>query len=92
MKSLVCFSMAGLLLASVAAFAESGKEAPGKRDKNWGEVTRDSIKGGFAQGAHASDPSDDGHGPGTADEPRAGLANAGGKKGDLSNTMDALGL
>ncbi|MCB1908974.1 MAG: hypothetical protein KDH15_16530 [Rhodocyclaceae bacterium] len=42
---------------------------------NWGKLTMETIQGGFAQGPHASDPSGDGFGPGTADEPRAGLAN-----------------
>ena len=45
-------------------------------DCNWGKLTMESIVGkGFDQGRHASDPSGDGHGPGTLDEPRAGLAN-----------------
>jgi hypothetical protein len=52
---------------------------------NWGELTADSIAAGFPQGAHSSDPSGDGHGPGTVDEPRDGLANVVGK-GDLEAT------
>lgn len=42
---------------------------------NWGRLTMETISNGFEQGPHASDPSGDGHGPGTADEPRTGLAN-----------------
>ena len=43
---------------------------------NWGRLTMDAIvNNNFNQGRHSSDPSGDGHGPGTADEPRAGLAN-----------------
>jgi len=42
---------------------------------NWGRLTMESIQAGFNQGGHSSDPSGDGHGPGTIDEPRAGLAN-----------------
>jgi hypothetical protein len=42
---------------------------------NWGQLTMEAIGNGFPQGPHSSDPSGDGHGPGTADEPRAGLAN-----------------
>ncbi|WP_020682369.1 hypothetical protein [Marinobacterium rhizophilum] len=42
---------------------------------NWGKLTMESIQNGFEQGPHSADPSGDGHGPGTADEPRAGLAN-----------------
>ena len=42
---------------------------------NWGQLTSESVSEGFDQGGHSSDPSDDGHGPGTLDEPRAGLAN-----------------
>lgn len=42
---------------------------------NWGKLTMESIQGGFPQGEHSSDPSGDGFGPGTLDEPRVGLAN-----------------
>jgi len=42
---------------------------------NWGKLTMQSIQNGFDQGAHSADPSGDGFGPGTADEPRQGLAN-----------------
>lgn len=56
---------------------------------NWGELTSASIAGGFEQGPHASDPSGDGHGPGTADEPRAGLANVV-ERGDLAATCEFI--
>ncbi|MGP8307910.1 hypothetical protein [Vibrio sp. YIC-376] len=43
---------------------------------NWGTLTMEAIKDtDFEQGSHSADPSGDGHGPGTADEPRRGLAN-----------------
>jgi hypothetical protein len=43
---------------------------------NWGKLTMEAItENDFDQGPHSSDPSGDGHGPGTADEPRKGLAN-----------------
>lgn len=83
--------VASFLLAPIAASA-GGENAPGQRENNFGEVTSGAISGGFDQGAHASDPSGDGQGPGTSDEPRDGLANAGGTRGSLSGTMDALGL
>lgn len=56
---------------------------------NWGELTASSIAAGFGQGAHASDPSGDGHGPGTADEPRAGLANVA-EQGNLQATCELI--
>lgn len=92
MKNHISLALAGILLAGTVASAASHKEPPGQRDTNWGERTSSSIADGFDQGGHASDPSGDGKGPGSSDEPRDGLANAGGEKGDLSNTMDALGL
>lgn len=92
MNKIIGIVVLGALVSGTVAVADSGKEPPGQRDTNWGETTRDAIGGGFDQGGHASDPSGDGQGPGTADEPRSGLANAGGKRGDLSNTMDALGF
>lgn len=79
------------LTASLGTAALAAGHAPGQRDTNWGEATRDAIAGGFDQGGHAADPSGDGHGPGTADEPRSGLANVA-ERGNLSATMDALGF
>lgn len=83
-------AMAALLISSGAAFAAGHKEAPGQKENNWGELTSGAIQGGFDQGAHASDPSGDGHGPGTADEPRAGLANATGARGNMGATIDFI--
>ena len=60
------------MVASVGIGATASAGAP---ECNWGRLTADSIRGGFNQGPHASDPSGDGHGPGTLDEPRLGLAN-----------------
>ena len=91
MKKLLMIITA-LAVCSTAAFAESGKEAPGQRDGgNWGQATSGAISGGWDQGGHASDPSGDGKGKGDTDQPRSGLANVG-DRGDLSGTMDALGL
>lgn len=70
---LVQLSFIGLFL-SVSA-AQAGPPVTLSVDCNWGKLTMESIAGGFEQGKHASDPSGDGHGPGTVDEPRAGLAN-----------------
>ena len=56
---------------------------------NWGKLTMEAIAGGFPQGPHSSDPSGDGHGPGTADEPRKGLANVV-NRGDLQATCEFI--
>lgn len=56
---------------------------------NWGKLTSGAIADGFDQGTHASDPSGDGHGPSTADEPRAGLANVV-NRGDLEATCELI--
>ena len=56
---------------------------------NWGQLTAGAIASGFPQGAHSSDPSGDGHGPGTADEPRVGLANVV-NGGDLNATCELI--
>lgn len=58
-------------------------------DCNWGRLTADAIAGGFDQGPHSSDPSGDGHGPGTVDEPRAGLANVV-ERGNLNATCEFI--
>lgn len=75
------FSFAGLML-----FASAAQSNPPittvSVECNWGKLTMEAIGNGFEQGPHASDPSGDGHGRGTADEPRAGLANVLGQ-GDL---------
>jgi len=56
---------------------------------NWGQVTAAAVADDFDQGGHASDPSGDGHGPGTNDEPRAGLANVV-EQGNLNATCELL--
>ncbi|GGO77263.1 hypothetical protein GCM10011348_06380 [Marinobacterium nitratireducens] len=57
---------------------------------NWGTLTMESILDlDFDQGGHSSDPSGDGHGPGTADEPRAGLANVL-ERGNLQATCEFI--
>lgn len=80
------------LVAVLAALGLAGAAVPasaGPPSCNWGRLTATSIAGGFPQGPHASDPSDDGHGPGTADEPRAGLANVV-QRGDLHATCELI--
>jgi hypothetical protein len=73
--------MRGLSLAVVGLFflGSAASGAPPVTtmtiECNWGKLTMEQIQKGFDQGGHASDPSGDGHGPGTADEPRVGLAN-----------------
>ena len=52
-------------------------------------LTKSAIAAGFPQGSHSSDPSGDGHGPGTADEPRVGLANVV-AQGDLNATCELI--
>ena len=69
---------------------------PPSPSDNLGALTKYAIQEtDFDQGKHASDPSGDGHGPGTVDEPRTGLANIFGL-GNLQATIDfianALGL
>ena len=80
-----------LAVGAVAVVAAIGFGSAASADPgcNWGSLTADSIAHGFPQGPHASDPSGDGHGPGTADEPRAGLANVV-ERGNLSATCDLL--
>lgn len=56
---------------------------------NWGTLTMETIADGFDQGGHSSDPSGDGHGPGTSDEPRAGLANVI-ERGNLEATCEFI--
>jgi len=66
--------IACFLIASSAAVADPPVTTMSV-ECNWGKLTMESIQQGFEQGTHSSDPSADGHGPGTLDEPRAGLAN-----------------
>ena len=60
-----------------------------KPDCNWGQLTSEAIGNGFPQGNHSSDPSGDGHGPDTADEPRAGLGNVV-EQGNLEATCEFI--
>ena len=53
---------------------------------NWGELTSSNTAD---LGAHASDPSGDGTGPGDADVPRAGLANVV-DQGNLQATCELI--
>ena len=76
-------------ITAVVTIPAMGSASAGKPTCNWGQVTAAAIADGFDQGGHASDPSGDGHGPGTADEPRAGLANVV-ARGDLNATCEAL--
>ena len=89
MKKSGLFACAFLIVSVVPAIAGGGKPAPGQLENNWGEVTSREIQKGFGQGAHSSDPSGDGHGPGTADEPRAGLANVV-ERGNLAATTELI--
>lgn len=73
-------AMVGLLASPAAA------ERPAC---NWGRLTAAAVTSGFDQGPHASDPSGDGHGPGTADEPRAGLGNVV-EQGNLTATCELI--
>lgn len=57
---------------------------------NWGTLTMETIKEkDFDQGGHSADPSGDGHGPGTVDEPRKGLANVV-EQGNLQYTCQLI--
>jgi hypothetical protein len=69
-------------VAASAFFAASAQATPPisvenvSVECNWGTLTLEAAKeDGKAHGKHAADPSGDGHGPGTLDEPRVGLAN-----------------
>jgi len=68
-----------IIISAAMLFAGSALAGPPvsalKVECNWGTLTMESIQAGFEQGPHSADPSGDGHGPGTADEPRTGLAN-----------------
>ncbi|MCB1894992.1 MAG: hypothetical protein H6945_16485 [Zoogloeaceae bacterium] len=69
---------AGALVSAPTSAAGRGGGPPVSAmaiECNWGRLTMETIQGGFEQGPHAADPSGDGFGPGTLDEPRAGLAN-----------------
>jgi hypothetical protein len=81
--------VAALLIAPTLTLAASDK-AVGQLDKSWGDLTKEAVAGGFEQGPHSSDPSGDGHGPGTADESRAGLGNVV-ERGNMAATTEFIG-
>ena len=78
-------------ITAEVAIPAMGSASAEKPSCNWGQLTADAIADDFPQGPHSSDPSGDGHGPGTADEPRAGLANVV-AKGDLNATCELIDL
>lgn len=78
--------------ASLCAGAAFAQDNNGIDDgTSLGDVTRDALRSGFDQGAHASDPSGNGVGDGKdpLDSPRVGLANVA-TRGDLSATIDII--
>ncbi|NVK41251.1 MAG: hypothetical protein HWE39_08400 [Oceanospirillaceae bacterium] len=83
------------IFSAAMLFASSALAGPPvsslKIECNWGTLTMESVLylEDFEQGKHSADPSGDGHGPGTADEPRAGLANVV-EKGNLQATCDLI--
>lgn len=81
--------VAAVLAAVLSSVALGGVADAAPKECNWGHLTSSTIAAGFEQGPHASDPSGDGHGPGTLDEPRAGLANVV-EKGNLEATCDLI--
>lgn len=71
MNKVVSYAFASLFLLAPLAHAE-----PPSNCDNFGQLTQWSIlENDHDQGAHSSDPTGDGQGPGTGDEPRSGLAN-----------------
>lgn len=83
-KVISAAAAAGVVIGLAAAPA-----AAAKPECNWGQLTAESIAAGFDQGGHSSDPSGDGHGPGTADEARAGLGNVV-EQGNLEATCELI--
>lgn len=86
-RVLTVLAVAGLVGVSVGVGSTASAEPP---ECNWGELTSGAIADGFPQGPHSADPSGDGHGPGTVDEPRAGLGNVV-SQGDLEATCELIG-
>lgn len=80
--------LAGLVVGGLVSIG-SGVVSANPPTCNWGQLTADAVADGFPQGPHSSDPSGDGHGPDTADEPRAGLANVV-ERGDLNATCELI--
>ncbi len=89
MRAVILAVVGGVILGSTAYAKGKPDTPPGQEKCNWGQLTSSQIQEGFPQGPHASDPSGDGHGPGTADEPRAGLPNILGQ-GDLQATCEFI--
>lgn len=83
------YAVAGIFVASVAVAGGQGDPKGQGANTNWGKLTSGAIADGFPQGQHSSDPSGDAHGPGTADEPRAGLANVV-EQGNLGATVELI--
>jgi hypothetical protein len=76
----IALVLALALAPAIASANNHGKTPPGQRDGgNLGQLTREAIKDGFDQGAHASQQQN----------PRAGLANVV-EQGDLSKTLDLI--
>lgn len=86
MRRLITLATATVLVLVLGA----GVASADPPECNWGRLTADSIAAGFPQGPHASDPSGDGHGPQSADEPRVGLANVV-ERGNLEATCELIG-
>jgi hypothetical protein len=86
-RVLTVLAVAGLVGVSVGVGSTASAEPP---ECNWGKLTSGAIADGFPQGPHSADLSGDGHGPGTVDEPRAGLGNVV-SQGDLEATCELIG-
>ena len=89
MKLILTTACAVLVAGTAAAQGKGEARGQAADGTNWGELTSEAIADGFPQGAHSSDPSGDGHGPGTADEPRAGLGNVV-EQGNMGATVDLI--
>jgi hypothetical protein len=86
MRKIVAGVAAVVILSFTSMAGVASAESP---SCNWGELTSGAVQAGFPQGPHSSDPSGDGHGTGTADEPRAGLGNVV-SLGDLNATCELI--
>ena len=84
-KALVGLVVAAVMLGGTAV----GTSAADQPECNWGELTAEAIADDFPQGSHSSDPSGDGRGPGSADEPRSGIANVV-ERGNLDMTCELI--
>lgn len=83
--SIMVIMVVALALSAVPAYAD-----PPEPTDNLGALTSYAISDlDFDQGEHSSDPSGDGQGPGTVDEPRAGLANVV-ERGNLELTIELI--